>query len=206
MARVLIVGPDIRSRIRLASALMRAGFLIRYATNEEQAREVAVDWQPDLTLLGPANLNELALQSGTLRRDLKAPLIAIGSPSEGTDALVAVLNAGADDYLSTATSPEEVVARVRAILRWRPEAAKEMDPPETLSSPELDAMATESDADVRKSTSHRIQAQEPGSARDTLATQSTPRWASTAREMPRRAASFAGRCMARIVAHDLVHH
>jgi two-component system phosphate regulon response regulator PhoB len=106
--------------------LRHAGHEVTIATSAEQA-QAAVDAQlPDLVVLdwmlpGQSGVSLARRWRGDARtREL--PIIMLTARSEESDK-VAGLDAGADDYLTKPFSTQELLARIRALLRRRmPEA------------------------------------------------------------------------------------
>jgi two-component system phosphate regulon response regulator PhoB len=126
MPTVLVVEDESAIAELIAINLRHAGFEVTLAETADQAL-VAVDAVlPDLVLLDWM----LPGQSGvTLARRWRAdartkelPIIMLTARADETDK-VAGLDAGADDYLTKPFSTQELLARIRAVLRRRlPEA------------------------------------------------------------------------------------
>ena len=107
----------------LSRYLERAGYETRVAADGPQALELAGDRRPDLVILdlmlpgldGLEVMRRLrALDEGSLRP--RVPIILLTARGEETDR-VAGLRLGADDYVVKPFSPNELVARVDAVLR-----------------------------------------------------------------------------------------
>jgi len=123
MPTVLVVEDESAIAELIAINLRHAGFEVTLAETADQAL-VAVDAVlPDLVLLDWM----LPGQSGvTLARRWRAdartkelPIIMLTARADETDK-VAGLDAGADDYLTKPFSTQELLARIRAVLRRRP--------------------------------------------------------------------------------------
>ena len=117
-ARVLIVEDDPLIRESVAAALHRAGFAVHAVADGSGMQEVAADFRPDLALLdvtlpGPVDGFGLAR---ALRRDRDLPVIFLTARDSSADRL-AGFGLGADDYVVKPFVVEELVARVRAVLR-----------------------------------------------------------------------------------------
>lgn len=100
-----------------AAALRRKGFRTTVATNGAQVMEIVGDIDPDVVLL------DLALPDidgrevcRWLRRSSDVPIIMITASGTVTDRVVG-LELGADDYVVKPFAVDEVVARIRAVLR-----------------------------------------------------------------------------------------
>lgn len=126
MAAVLVVEDEMAIAELIAINLRHAGFEVTLAENADQAL-VAVDGVlPDLVLLdwmlpGQSGV-ALARRWRADARTRDLPIIMLTARADETDK-VAGLDAGADDYLTKPFSTQELLARIRAVLRRRmPEA------------------------------------------------------------------------------------
>ena len=107
--------PGILRLIKLE--LSGEGFRVITAENAAEALELAHEYRPDIALLDIVLPDVSGLE---LMRELRTrgdlPIILL--TAKGSDAdKVRGLEMGADDYLSKPFSPEELSARVRAVLR-----------------------------------------------------------------------------------------
>lgn len=122
MSRVLVVEDETAIAELISLNLRHAGFQVTVANNAEDAQRELDRVLPDLALLdwmlpGVSGLNLARRWRGEQRtRDL--PIIMLTARGEETDK-VAGLDAGADDYLTKPFSTQELMARVRAVLRRR---------------------------------------------------------------------------------------
>ncbi len=126
MPTVLVVEDEAAIAELVAINLRHAGFEVTLAENADQAT-VAVDAVlPDLVLLdwmlpGQSGV-ALARRWRADARTRELPIIMLTARADETDK-VAGLDAGADDYLTKPFSTQELLARIRAVLRRRmPEA------------------------------------------------------------------------------------
>ena len=119
--------PDIA--MLLAHSLGRAGFAVETLSSGAEVLAEARRRTPDLILL---DLMLPGLDGLEVCRALRAdpataamPVIMLTARAEESDRIVG-LELGADDYITKPFSPNEVVARVRALLRraQRPELAR----------------------------------------------------------------------------------
>lgn len=112
--------PDIRELV--AFRLERAGYSILEAPDGEQALRLAQERQPDLAILdvmmpkltGYDVTRELRRDEGTRR----LPVILLTARVQEHD-VARGFGAGADDYIKKPFSPQELQARVQAILGRR---------------------------------------------------------------------------------------
>jgi two-component system phosphate regulon response regulator PhoB len=120
MSRVLVVEDEAAIAELIALNLRHAGFEVVVAPDGEAAQNEVDRVLPDLVLLdwmlpGTSGLN-LAKRWRGQQRTKDLPVIMLTARAEETDK-VAGLDAGADDYLTKPFSTQELMARVRAVLR-----------------------------------------------------------------------------------------
>jgi len=97
--------------------LTRDDYHVRVATDGADALRMAREWMPDLIVLDLM----LPVVGGLdvcreLRKDTEIPIIMLTARGEETDRIVG-LELGADDYIVKPFSPQELVSRVKAVLR-----------------------------------------------------------------------------------------
>ena len=120
MSRVLIVedDPDIASLVD--RYLQKAGFSTEVLTSGRDALKAVADRPPDLIVLdvmlpGVDGLEICrAVRAGP--KTANVPIIMLTARAEESERIVG-LELGADDYIAKPFSPNELVARVRALLR-----------------------------------------------------------------------------------------
>jgi len=119
-ARLLVVEDDPDISMLLAHSLGRAGFAVETLSSGTEVLAEARRRTPDLILL---DLMLPGLDGLEVCRALRAdpataamPVIMLTARAEESDRIVG-LELGADDYITKPFSPNEVVARVRALLR-----------------------------------------------------------------------------------------
>jgi two-component system OmpR family response regulator len=123
-ARVLVVD-DERSIVELvATALRYEGFQVETAANGREALRSVASWRPDLVVLD-VMLPDLDGHEVHRRLDGSTPVpILYLTARDATEDKVRGLTLGADDYVTKPFSLEELVARVRSVLRrTRPDSA-----------------------------------------------------------------------------------
>jgi two-component system response regulator MprA len=119
-ARVLVVEDDAEIASILKRLLRIEGYDVRDAADGEEALATARDFVPDLVVLdlGLPKLDGVDVAK-SLRGDGDVPILVL-TARDATDAKVAGLDAGADDYVVKPFEREELLARIRALLRRRP--------------------------------------------------------------------------------------
>ncbi len=126
MSQILVVEDESAIAELISLNLRHAGYEVTLAASAEQAQAAVDGVLPDLVLLdwmlpGESGL-QLAKRWRTDPRTRELPLILLTARAEEADK-VAGLDAGADDYLTKPFSTNELMARIRAVLRRKaPEA------------------------------------------------------------------------------------
>ena len=115
--RVLVVDDEHSIRRAVGRALTARGYDVQLATDGEEALSMAAAFQPDLVVL---DLNLPALDGLSVCRQLRVwspvPILVLSVREDEADK-VAALDLGADDYLTKPFGIDEILARVRALLR-----------------------------------------------------------------------------------------
>ncbi|MBM3361251.1 MAG: phosphate regulon transcriptional regulatory protein PhoB [Betaproteobacteria bacterium] len=129
LPRVLVVEDEPSIAELIAVNLRHSGFEAIWASDGEQAQREVDAVLPDLILLDwmlPGQSGAaLAKQWRKHPRSKAVPIIMITARSEESDK-VQGLDSGADDYLTKPFSTQELLARIRAVLRRRvPEAVQD---------------------------------------------------------------------------------
>nr|WP_295076649.1 phosphate regulon transcriptional regulator PhoB [uncultured Roseateles sp.] len=126
MSRILVVEDESAIAELISINLRHAGFEVTMAASADQAQYEVDRVLPDLVVLdwmlpGQSGL-ALARQWRGAPRTKELPIIMLTARAEETDK-VSGLDAGADDYLTKPFSTNELLARIRAVLRRKaPEA------------------------------------------------------------------------------------
>lgn len=118
MPRLLIIEDEYAMRTALAGCLEAADYRVITADDGEQGLQKAVDEKPDLILLDimMPKLDGYALCAELRRLGLATPVLMLTAKGQVEDRVTG-LDAGADDYLVKPFSTDELLARVRALLR-----------------------------------------------------------------------------------------
>ncbi|MBF8185844.1 response regulator transcription factor [Nonomuraea sp. K274] len=138
-ARVLVVDDEPNIRALLSQTLRLVSFEVRTAETGAEAVTVAREFRPDIVvldvMLGDFDGFEVARRLGE-----RIPVLFL-TARDGVEDRVQGLSLGADDYVAKPFSLEEVVLRIRAILRRS--GAKPQDDVLRYADLELDAQAHE---------------------------------------------------------------
>ncbi len=117
-AQLLVVDDEPNIRELLAASLRFAGFDVRAAADGEEALEQVRRHRPDLVLL---DVMMPGMDGFEVVRRLRADSVAVPvlflTARDAVEDRVSGLTLGADDYVTKPFSLEEVLARVRAVLR-----------------------------------------------------------------------------------------
>lgn len=117
--RALVVDDEPEIQKYVASTLRSQGYQVLTASDGSEALKVASEEILHLVVLdvmmpGPNGIEVCQ----ALRRDSDVPIIMLSSRGQERDK-VRALDAGADDYLTKPFGVEELLARIRAVLRRR---------------------------------------------------------------------------------------
>jgi DNA-binding response OmpR family regulator len=124
MAVLLLVEDDAAIRASLGRAMTERGHVVHSVGSALEGLRAVVDVEPDVVLLdlGLPDLDGARIMP-MLRAVASVPIL-ITTARDEEDEIVALLDAGADDYLVKPFSAKQLDARVRAVLR----RAAEPDP------------------------------------------------------------------------------
>jgi two-component system, OmpR family, response regulator MprA len=118
--RVLVVEDDDEIAQALQRSLRMEGYEVRVAADGEAALEASDAFNPDLVVLdlGLPKVDGMDV-ARALRERGDVPILIL-TARDAVDARVEGLDAGADDYLVKPFERQELLARLRALLRRRP--------------------------------------------------------------------------------------
>jgi two-component system response regulator MprA len=119
LPRVLLVEDDFRISIFVQRALVQAGYQVKAVTDGLTALDVAAQTSPDLVLLDVMLPGLDGLEVARRLRETRATPILMLTARDAVGDRVQGLDAGADDYLVKPFAVEELLARLRALLRRR---------------------------------------------------------------------------------------
>ncbi|WP_327116568.1 response regulator transcription factor [Streptomyces sp. NBC_01341] len=116
--RVLVVDDEAPLAELLSMALRYEGWEVRSAGDGEGAVRTARDFRPDAVVLDVMlpDMDGLAVL-GRLRRELSDVPVLFLTARDAVEDRIAGLTAGGDDYVTKPFSLEEVVARLRGLIR-----------------------------------------------------------------------------------------
>jgi DNA-binding response OmpR family regulator len=116
--RILIVEDEFPMRTALVDVLEGEGYRVLTAVDGESALSRAIKEQPDLILLDVMmpKLDGFGVCAELRRMGNAVPILMLTAKGQVDDRITG-LDAGADDYLVKPFSTEELLARVRALLR-----------------------------------------------------------------------------------------
>lgn len=117
-ARLLVVDDEPNIRELLSTSLRFAGFEVHTAADGQEALRQAERVRPDLLVLDVMmpDLDGFAVTRRLRERGRDTPVLFLTAKDDVADR-IAGLTVGGDDYVTKPFSLEEVVARIRAVLR-----------------------------------------------------------------------------------------
>jgi DNA-binding response OmpR family regulator len=118
LPRVLVIEDELPMRVALRDCLERQGYRVLLAADGESGLEKALQEKPDLIVLDimMPRLDGFALCAELRRLSNPVPILMLTAKGRVEDR-VSGLDSGADDYLVKPFSRDELLARVRALLR-----------------------------------------------------------------------------------------
>jgi two-component system OmpR family response regulator len=123
--RVLVVEDDLDLNRQLVAALTDAGYAADAAFDGEEGGYLGETEPYDAIILdlGLPKIDGLTVLERWRRTDIKTPVLILTARDRWSEK-VAGINAGADDYVAKPFQMEEVIARIRALLRRSAGVAK----------------------------------------------------------------------------------
>lgn len=116
-SKILLVDDEAAITDNLAPFLSRTGFTVEVASDGQEALDKVAEFCPDLIILDVL----MPRLDGAVLRELRqsddwTSVILLTQVGESVERAMA-LEEGADDYLNKPFDPQELVARIRAVLR-----------------------------------------------------------------------------------------
>lgn len=115
--QILVVDDDFSIVNIIDTALSQAGYQVLTAHNGEDACHIVQTKHPNLVIMDVMmpRCNGI-MATMRIRQDNNVPILMLSAKAEGSDRVIG-LEAGADDYLIKPFYQQELLARVRALLR-----------------------------------------------------------------------------------------
>jgi two-component system, OmpR family, response regulator len=139
-ARLLVVDDEPNIRELLSASLRYAGFEVATAADGQQALALAASFRPDLLVLDVMmpGLDGFGVVRRLRESGRHTPVLFLTARDAAEDK-VSGLTLGGDDYVTKPFSLDEVLARIRAVLRRTAAAARASEAPRlTFADIELD--------------------------------------------------------------------
>ena len=116
--KILIVDDEPNIRDLLTTSLRFAGFAVRAVGNGAQAISAVLDEEPDLIILDVMlpDMNGFGVTKRLRASGYTAPILFLTAKDDTEDKITG-LTVGGDDYVTKPFSLDEIVARIKAILR-----------------------------------------------------------------------------------------
>ncbi len=116
--RLLVVEDDLDLNRQIVTALEEAGYVVDKAHDGEEGHFLGETEPYDAVILdiGLPTMDGISVLENWRRENLKMPVLILTARDRWSDK-VAGMDAGADDYVSKPFHMEEILARVRALLR-----------------------------------------------------------------------------------------
>ncbi|MFI5915420.1 response regulator transcription factor [Dactylosporangium sp. NPDC051541] len=116
--KVLVVDDEASIRALLSATLRLTGFEVRVATGGNEALAAAAEYAPDLVVLDVMMPDLDGFEVAQRLRNSGRPVpVLFLTARDSVEDRISGLTVGADDYVAKPFSLEEVVLRIRAILR-----------------------------------------------------------------------------------------
>lgn len=123
MAQLLLVEDDATIRSALTRALTERGHGVASAATAMRGLEEATTTQPDLVILDLGLPDVDGTEMLRMLRAVSSVPVIIATAREAEEDIVALLDQGADDYVTKPFSAAQLDARIRAVLRRSAEEA-----------------------------------------------------------------------------------
>lgn len=123
-ARVLVIEDDASLRRGLCDNLDAQGWEVKSAADGEEGLELALSWRADLILLDLMlpRVNGYEICRAVRLEKMEVPILMLTAKGQ-TEDVVRGLELGADDYVVKPFALQELLARVRALLRRKSQGA-----------------------------------------------------------------------------------
>jgi two-component system OmpR family response regulator len=138
-ARLLVVDDEPNIRELLSASLRFAGFEVTTASDGREAMNTAATWRPDLMLLDVMmpDLDGFEVARRLRAEGQRVPVLFL-TAKDAVEDKIHGLTLGGDDYVTKPFSLEELIARVRAVLRRGESGETRQSPKLVFADIELD--------------------------------------------------------------------
>jgi len=116
---VLVAAPQRAVRLLAMAALKPAGYRVALSQGSQPTADELADLRPDLIVLEAAEPPSRAAAAVRELVSLTSTPVLLMSPLATPTRVAEILDAGADDYVARPFDPDELVARIRALIRRR---------------------------------------------------------------------------------------
>ena len=125
-ATIVVVDDEPSIRDLVSASLHFSGFDVTTATNGTEAIDVIMQTNPDLIVMDVMlpDIDGFTVTRRIRQQGMEAPVLFLTARDDTQDKVMG-LTVGGDDYVTKPFSLEEVVARIRAILRRTKEQAED---------------------------------------------------------------------------------
>ena len=117
MASVVIIEDDARVRTALARALETLGHRVAQADTAMGGLALVLQEKPDAVVLDLGLPDADGIDLLRMLRPVSDAVVIVATARVAEDDIVRTLDAGADDYVCKPFSPEQLDARIRAVMR-----------------------------------------------------------------------------------------
>lgn len=117
MASVLVIEDDPAIRAALSRELVDAGHAVRTEVSAAAALTAVIDWNPDVVVLDLGLPDMDGRQVLGMIRGVSSVPVIVATARDDESEMIAVLDAGADDYVVKPYRAKQIEARMRAVLR-----------------------------------------------------------------------------------------
>ena len=137
--RILVVDDERNIAELVSMALKVSGFEVQTAADAREARTAVREFRPALIVLdvGLPDMDGFELVQRLLADGIKAPVIFL-TARDAIEEKIHGLTVGGDDYVTKPFSLEELVARIRVVLRRQQPAGTDVSSTMVLADLELD--------------------------------------------------------------------
>lgn len=124
MPSVLIIEDDAPIREALTRELVDAGHAVRTEATAAAALPAVVDWRPDVVVLDLGLPDMDGKDVLSMIRGVSTVPVIVATARDDENEMIALLDAGADDYVIKPYRAGQIEARLRAVLRRGVDAAE----------------------------------------------------------------------------------